>query len=239
MYGVEVKHDCFDAETNVKVSTKGYLTYKTVQPEQKLLESYNDLVADKYALQSNRYRRFSQYKARFLISQWVLEKLPHRPFVQSSRYNSHSGGVLREFAPIKYDFSRQIDEALKLLSLDAKQEFQLDIHQYRICADSNNKGDPVPEGPHQDGHEIVGIIVFRRHLIKGAENSLYRLDGTKFLSLTLSENEAILLDDGVMKHDATKIEATTDQSGFRDYLVFNINRWQNRRYGEEFEKQSV
>jgi hypothetical protein len=90
--------------------------------------------------------------------------------------------------------------------------------------------------PHRDGQECVAILVFRRHLISGAELRLIDAKTQQIFARTVvGENRGIVLDDHKMMHDASPVTATSSDKGFRDYVVININPWENRRYGEEFE----
>ena len=132
-------------------------------------------------------------------------------------------------------------ECFDRLQIDPNQAYQLDVHQYRVEATKHSEGNPAPEGPHQDGHEIVGIIVLRRHNVEGAKNTLFDLKGHKFKELTLQNNECLFIEDGKMLHDATPITVQNfeEGDGYRDYVVININRWDNRRYGIQFEKNTL
>ncbi len=229
-------------ETEIPIAimpSEGWLKFKLSPPDKTLLDSFNNLVADQYAPHCQRYRRFSQYKITSVDENWSLEKLPHRPFIQSAKFNSHSGGILRHFEPLEIDVSKPVAEIMDRLNADKFQEFHLDVNQYRVYANENAQGISVPEGMHQDGHALVGILVYRRHLIEGSELTLHRLeDREMFLKTIVEENEAIVIEDEKMYHNATNVSATTKETGFRDYIVVNINRWEDRRYGPEFEREA-
>jgi len=223
------------------VEPYGWVTFDITPPSVECLQSFNQLSPDRYAENCNRSRLFSQFKAVCQNGGWFLEKLEHRPFVQSKEHNPHSGGISREFDPVEHDFSDLVLKCFEKLKIDSDQQYQLDLHQYRVEAKQALKGDPVPEGPHQDGHELVGIIVLKRQNVVGAENSLFHLGGEKFKELTLQENQCLFLEDGKMLHDATPIAVENLEEGdaYRDYVVININRWDNRRYGEDFERRAL
>jgi len=106
------------------ISSKGWLNYQSdIALSQHCQDSFYDLAEDNYAIGSNRSRRFSQYQARFLIKDWYFEALPHRPFVQSNKHNPLSGGLLREFEPIEYDFSAYLNEAMHHLNIDKNRKY--------------------------------------------------------------------------------------------------------------------
>lgn len=171
---------------------------------------------------------------------WALEKLPHRPFIQSVKFNSHSGGILRHFQPLECDVTQHVADIMEQIKADKDREFHLDVNQYRVYATQIMQGVSVPEGMHQDGHEIVGIMVYRRQSINGAELSLHRLDTREiFIKTIIQENEAIVIEDEKMLHDATNVTASSTEIGVRDYIVVNINSWENRRYGPEFERDAL
>ncbi len=221
------------------LSNNNWLLLNVSIPSDEVLESYDDLVIDQYAPNSQRYRRFSQYKASYSNKNWEFEKLPHRPFIQSPKYNSVAGGIKRKFEPLEADFSASIREVMVKMSPDINEQYQLDVHQYRVYASKENEGCSVPEGPHQDGHEIVGITVFRRYMITGGETILYTKDHEEITRKALDHGDTILLQDDKVFHDATSIVGTSEEAGFRDYLVLNINLWENRRYGSSFEKEAL
>ena len=236
-------------QANLKETTKensatimpsqGWLKFNISTPDRELLDRFNDLAQDEYAPHCQRYRRFSQYKATATDGVWNFEKLPHRPFIQSAKFNSHSGGVLRNFEPLECDIQKPISEILDAVQANYDQAFQLDVHQYRVYASPNAQGISVPEGMHQDGHELVAIMVYKRHLISGSEFTLHKLDTKEtFLKTIVGENEAVVIEDEKMYHNASNVTPTSTEVGYRDYIVVNINRWENRRYGPDFEREA-
>jgi len=222
------------------IPKKGWKEFRILPPQDSFLSTFGDLVFDQYAPHCQRYRRFSQFKARFSDGFWTFDLLPHRPFIQSAEYNKFSGGILREFEPLKCDAEPYLDEVLSLLQTDSSREYHLDVHQYRVYATGEAKGISVPEGPHRDGQQCVVILVFRRHRITGAEMTLHDpLTLEPFHRTVIGENAGVALDDEKMLHDASDIIAVGAERGHRDYVVLNINEWGKRRYGEAFERRAI
>ena len=85
------------------------------------------------------------------------------------------------------------------------------------------------------------VIVFRRSNISGGITQLMPTGGGKpFFETILNPNQAVVYDDGKMWHNATDIlPINEDVGGFRDIWIVAINRWENRRYGPEFELRAA
>ncbi len=202
-----------------------------------LLASFDDLPLDEYCGGPQRFHRFSQYQLRFYDGNWHTELLPHRPLLQSDVYNSKSGNVMREIAPVVADAAPWIDATLQSCGLDTKRDWHLDINQYRVITTPEIEGISVPEGVHQDGHHYVMILVFRRHEITGSVLRLLPVGGgAPFFEKVIEAGQAIVLDDRQMLHDASPIEPIGEY-GYRDYFGTALNPWEERRYGEEFESK--
>jgi hypothetical protein len=206
---------------------------------QEVLDSFSDLVFDPY-MGKNRYRRFSQYKMQYSDGRWHLHLLPHRPYVTFKQYNRVAGGIKRYYEPLKVDFSSCILAGVNAIPLDTNDEWQINVHQYRVVVRPGIAGVVVPEGPHRDGHEYVMIAVFRRHQITGAEMSLLPLggEGEPFFKTIVQEGRAALLDDRRMFHDVTEIEPIKDE-GHRDIIVVAFSRWKEKWYGDDFDDKAL
>jgi len=220
---------------------KGFTKIRIDNVGQDLLDSFDHLILDQYVPDARRYRRFSQFRVYWEGGEWMLEKLPHRPLVQPKSLNYSTGGVRREFESMTADPSAVMNQILTEVKLDTNIDWHLDINQYRVYGSRLSPGVSVPEGRHRDGHKFVKIVVFRRHNIEGCELSLYRtLSKTEspFYQGVVEENEAIILDDELMFHDATPVNGigTEDDPGHRDYFSTALNPWSERHYGPEFEK---
>jgi hypothetical protein len=222
----------------VKLEDQGYAIVNLPPASERLLASFDDLPLDVYCGGTHRFHRFSQYRVRFDGDSWQLELLPHRPLIQSSAYNQLSGDMYRHFEPLQVDPSAYFDAVFKARRLDTTRDWHLDINQYRVQVEPGREIKTVPEGAHQDGHRYIIIMIFRRHRIRGAETLLLPLDGgPPLLRRTIEEDQAIVIADERMLHDATDIEATgaAGETGYRDFFGSALNSWEDRRYGPEFE----
>ncbi len=225
----------------MKLNDQGFRIVEMPPADPALLASFDNLPLDEYCGGKQRFHRFSQYKMTYIGDRWRFEVLPHRPLVQPKAYNVHSGGRFRHIDAIEVDPSVYLDAVVKGGQLDTRRAWHLDVNQYRVIANPEIEGVCVPEGAHQDGHSYVMIMVFRRRRITGAELALLPLDSKRpFFRTTIQENQAIILDDTRMRHDATNIEpAEASGSGYRDYFGTSLNPWEDRRYGPEFERRAL
>jgi hypothetical protein len=201
-------------------------------------EEFASLPVDRYCDGPFRRRRFSQYRLHHSGSAgWRPELLPHRPFCQPTRYNGVTGGLLREFEPLRIDPAPLLVAGAAEIPLDEDLEWQADVHQWRVVAGDGSRGVSVPEGPHQDGHTYSVIAVVDRHGISGGETQLMPMTSDEpFLRLTLEPGQAVVLDDRRMRHYATDITAPPGGSGHRDLFLIAYNPWAERRYGESYER---
>ncbi len=223
----------------MRLSQDGFRIVDIPPANQILLDSFENLPLDEFCGGKQRFHRFSQYKVSFSDDRWQLEPLPHRPLVQGTQYNNRSGGLKRDIPPVQVDCSKWVDAAFKSLELDTGRSWHFDINQYRVISTPDIKGISVPEGAHQDGHHYVLIFVFRRHAITGSVLSLLPLNGEPpLLQQVIEENQVIALDDTRMKHDASPIQPISEY-GYRDYFGTALNPWEERRYGEAFESQTL
>lgn len=221
------------------LNEQGYKIVPLPLPTPEVLASFDNLPVDKYNVGTQRRHRFSQYRVSFKDGAWWMQKLPHRPLLQSDTYNNKSGNIRRFIEPVEADFSPWVDSVFKAGGLDTSKDWHFDINQYRVVSTPGTKGISVPEGAHQDGHSFVLIFVFRREQINGAKLQLLPLDGKPaFFDQVIKAEEAIILNDRVMKHDATPIEAKGEH-GYRDFLGTALNPWEERRYGESFESEAL
>lgn len=227
------------------LNEKGYTLVTLPPAEPELLETFGDLAFDPYCGGKQRYRRFDQYRIRFEEGRWKLTLLPHRPFIQSKKYNKFAGGMLREFEPLKIDPSVYVDACAKAIPLPTDLEWQINVHQCRVIARPDVPGVSVPEGPHQDGHEYTAILVFKRHGIGGAVTSLSPVgDPEPFFTTVIPENHALVFNDEEMFHYTTDLEPLNG-AGHRDLWMVVFDRWEdarseeNWRYGEHYERTAL
>lgn len=219
-------------------------TYQVIDipvPAREVLEEFDSLPFDEFTGGRQRYRRFSQFRMRYdqAAGRWHFETLLHRPFVQPRSVNSLVGGVRRPFEPLRIDPSPQINAGALALGLDQAHDWQANVHQCRVVTDATIQGVSVPEGPHRDGHDYGMLAVFARENITGGENQLMPTGGgDPFFTVTLQPMQALVYEDPAMWHTATDIVAAGG-GGHRDLWIVAFNRWDRRKYGEEFEKQAL
>ncbi|MGW0801429.1 2OG-Fe dioxygenase family protein [Nonomuraea sp. NPDC002799] len=207
-----------------------------------ILAEFGTLPLDPYTGGRQRSRRFSQYRIRFnaQAGSWGLGLLPHRPFLQPPTVNTLVGGLPRELEPLRIDPSPQIDAAAGHIGLDEGHDWHINVHQCRVKVGAGVAGVSVPEGPHRDGHDYAMLAVFARHNISGGENQLMPLGGGEpFFRVTLQPNQALAFDDTAMWHTATDLDSLDGGLGHRDLWIVVFNRWDRRKYGEEFEARAV
>ena len=182
---------------------------------------FENLPVDPYLAGSYRFRRFSHVR----VLGHRLVKLPHTFFYQSKDYNPLLGNVKREYPELE-------DE---LLECDAFKEMiltffdfcrlcsnstEIGVHQIRIIADPQQVGNPAPEGIHQDGVDLVGIVCIQRDQIEGGETHLYQTkEGGPIFTKILNPGEMLAIDDREFFNYTTPINAISIENGVRDVFV--------------------
>jgi len=220
------------------LNDRGFAIIDLPTPSDDLLKSYGDLRFDEY-MGDNRYRRFAQYRMYRSGDTWEFERLPLRPYVTFSKYNPVAGGIRRHYEPIEADFSPQMRAGAEGVPLATDQDWQVNVHQFRIVVNKEVQGVVVPEGPHSDGRDFVLIAVLGRHQVTGAEMTLMPHGGGEpFFRTTLQVGQGALLADREMFHDVTEIEPTSAE-GYRDTLIATWVPWSDKWYGDEFEERAI
>jgi hypothetical protein len=220
----------------------GYAVIDLPAPSQQVIDEFEHLPFDPFTGGQQRYRRFSQFRMWFdeAAASWRLERLPHRPFLQPKVVNGLIGGIQRPFEPLRFDPTPQIAAGARALNLDRGSDWQLNVHQCRVMTNPDVRGISVPEGPHRDGHEYGMLAVFSRRNIAGGVNQLMPTGGGEpFFEVTLQPNQALVYEDGAMWHHATDIVALDETGGHRDLWIVAFNRWEDRKYGEAFERAAL
>ncbi|GAA3938670.1 2OG-Fe dioxygenase family protein [Litoribacillus peritrichatus] len=206
------------------------------------LDSFNHMPRDGHSLSRLRKIRLTQYFGFWDEIEWVFATLPQRKYVQSADYIklSEAGGVPRHREQLTVDPSSLVSTVLESLPVDRERMYQINVNQIRVIANSEFKGITVPEGPHRDGHEYSIIAIAKRHNVTGGETQVIDPNTNEVLyKTTLSENQAILIDDERFIHYATPIEADKGDIGYRDIWVIEISPWENRAYGPAHERKAL
>jgi len=186
-------------------------------------ESFNRLPKTEHRDGQYRLRRYSRIKL-CDTDHFKYMKLESKPFNQSGVYNKFQGDVPREFEDIE-------DEVIEsggmlemcdtfLESSGLVDDHEIEIHQIRIVA--RNESAPVsPEGVHQDGFRFIAMIGVDRHNITGGNLLVSKTcEGKPIVDFPLEGGEMVMLDDGVMWHNATQIKPiSSDTQGWMDAFI--------------------
>lgn len=150
-------------------------------------------------------------------------------FTQSSDYNSYQGDVTRQFDPIEDSvlsnkaFRKFYSAFRKAGDLDFFEN--VDVHQMRIYTESKTV-EVSPEGTHQDGFDVVGILGVHRHNIDGGDALVFmEQKGPPIFSSRLDSGEYIIFDDRKLWHSAKSI-TTVDKTtpGYMDAFILTASR---------------
>ena len=187
-------------------------------------EYFENMPYDPYVKGNFRKRRFSSIKKDHFGK---YEILPHKTFTQSSNVNDLLGDVIREYEEINDDlinsenFLKIVEGFAKLSGINPYIQ-EIGIHQMRILCSEYIKGEPAPEGRHQDGFDVIGIFCARRVKVAGGISELFlgKNDEDAILEKMLEENELLVVNDREVFHNATKLTPVDMELGYRDVFVF-------------------
>jgi hypothetical protein len=187
---------------------------------------WNDLPPDNYLRDGGRYRR--RRHSCFVVTDGMVQQVPHRAHWQPLEYNALHGGLERHFEPMATDLVGQSAWAQLLAwlgricsGLKGAQPWFAEAHQFRIDT-TDGIGRPTPEGAHRDGVDMVAVFMVARSGIKGGETRVFDADGPNGQRFTLSEPwSVLLLDDSRVIHESTPIQPL-EPNGHRDTLVITL-----------------
>lgn len=195
-------------------------------------DSWNDLALDTYMADHGRYRR--RRHAVFEATADGIHRLPHQAHFQTLDYNSLNGGVERWFEPIKAEQAN--GQSLQTILLFCRdlfsnlaaevQQWQVEVHQFRIEASVEAPGLPTPEGMHRDGVDYVLVLLIKRRNIASGTTMIGSLDGSLSSSFTLiNPFDAALVDDARAYHGVTAVEPiNANLPAYRDVLVVTFRK---------------
>ena len=189
--------------------------------------SWNTLELDRYMADGGRYRR-RRHAVYAAGAGGAIVRAPHQPHYQSRDYNSLNGGIARWFEPVDETIgsgatmrailmcSRGLFEALA-----GARDWHVEVHQFRIEARADERGQPTPEGVHRDGVDYVLVLLVDRQNIVSGTTTVHRLNGDELGAFTLAAPlDAALLDDARVAHGVTAIEPLdAGRPAWRDVLV--------------------
>ena len=185
---------------------------------------FENMPYDPYVKGNFRKRRFSSIKKDHYGQ---FEILPHKTFTQSSDVNDLLGDVVREYDELdegligSTDFQEIVEGFVRLSGINPYIK-EIGIHQMRILCSEYIKGEPAPEGRHQDGFDVIGIFCARRIKVDGGISELFldKEDEEPILEKMLEENELLVVNDREVFHNATKLTPVDMELGYRDVFVF-------------------
>jgi aspartate/methionine/tyrosine aminotransferase len=199
------------------------------QEWQRLREDWEHLEADRYLKNGATFRR--RRYGRFYWSPVSDRLIPLRQeaYFQPKDENSYAGGVVREFAPllpetVQNEFLTSLVRCT-FASLPIAQEkqgktWEVRVHQIRILASARERGEPSPEGIHQDGTDFLTLHLVQRSNVIGAESTIYDLNRRPIFQATLQEPlDSFILEDPRIMHGVTPVDpADANALGVRDLL---------------------
>jgi hypothetical protein len=185
---------------------------------------FEEMPYDPYVEGDFRKRRYSTIR---YDHYGKYEFLPHKKFIQSSDVNDLLGDVEREYEELEEDlvfsddFKEVVDTFVKLSGINPYIT-QIGVHQIRIMCSDDIKGEPAPEGRHQDGFDYIGIFCAERHNVDGGVSEIFanKDDEEPIIEKVLAEHELLIVNDREVFHNATGIQPNSDKPGYRDVFVF-------------------
>jgi hypothetical protein len=194
--------------------------------------SWSDLALDHYMADGGRYRR-RRHAVYAAAAGGAIVRAPHQPHYQSRDYNALNGGVARWFEPILPAIGSGATMAAILACsralferLAGPDHWHVEVHQFRIEARPDERGQPTPEGVHRDGVDYVLVLLIDRRNIASGTTTVHALDGRELGAFTLTTAlDAALLDDARVAHGVTPIEPLDPAApAYRDVLVVTWRR---------------
>ncbi|MDJ0797862.1 MAG: 2OG-Fe dioxygenase family protein [Calothrix sp. MO_167.B12] len=229
-----LKTQRFDCITDYALETINSINLDKIQ------SYFDNLPVDPYLEENYRYRRLSHFKInsdrskggfpwehpnKAVPEEYDLIKLPHSPFFQSKEYNPLLGNVTREYAELDEqlillpDFQKIIWEFFNFCRL-CSNETEIGVHQIRTTTSRENIGNPVPEGIHQDGVDLVGIFCVSRDNISDGVTYLYKsINDTPMFTKILHPGEFLIFNDRQFFHFTSPIQVIGSGCGTRDVFV--------------------
>lgn len=197
--------------------------------------SWDDLGTDLFMADGGRYRR-RRYAAVAATADGIVRK-PHQPHYQSRDYNPLNGGIERWFEPITDTVAahpaliailRTCHVLFNSLSVvtGPPQPWHVEVHQFRIEAQPDQKGHPTPEGMHRDGVNWVLVLLVARNNIAQGTTTIYDVAKRPVGSFTLATPfDSVFVNDHRVYHGVTPVEPA-DRSilATRDVLVVTFRQ---------------
>lgn len=200
--------------------------------------SWPDLVVDQYMADGGTYRtrRYATLSAESASHFYRIE--PHQPHYQSLNYNTLNGGIARHYEPIESKIlngkvmSSLLTLGLNIFSkLSPYSKWHIEIHQFRIDAQSQQAAKPTPEGAHRDGvNYVMMVMVDRMNVINGATN-IYDAEQRHITEFILNQplDLAIVNDERIFHGVTPIVQLDTNKPATRDVLVITFRKKSTRQ----------
>lgn len=191
---------------------------------------FDQLVPDQHISGNYRLRRYSRFNGQ-------LKKLQHKSFFQSKTINYLNGGVNREFEALENallqlpQFEQLIQTVGHFFGYNPKKT-TIGVHQIRVLCSSDETGQPVPEGIHQDGFDLIAMCCVAKHNVSGAESQIFTdPEAPPVYRCTMEPGDIIYCNDRNLYHYASPVEpANKGLIGYRDMFVITVSldgqQWQ-------------
>ncbi len=193
--------------------------------------SWDDLGTDTYMADGGRYRK--RRHAVFAAGAGGIVRQKAQPHYQSRDYNTLNGGIERWFEPVTEPVGSgaTLNTVLEFCqslfgAVSGVQAWHIELHQFRIEAQTGESGRPTPEGMHRDGVDYVLVLLVNRTNIVSGVTSVHDLAGKELGEFTLTQPlDAALVDDARVMHGVTPVEPLDPtKPGYRDVLVVTFRR---------------
>lgn len=191
---------------------------------------WEDLKPDPYAAEygTRRMRRYGRF---LLARDGARHLMPHEAFRQPTNTNRLFPDGGREFDPLTDAFVADpvLDALLSLLSeiaaeIEGAARWSVHVHPFRVVGSADSRGDPTPEGRHQDGVTLVSSLLVARRNAAGGQSSVFDSDDREILTTTMSDPGTLLVgDDRKTWHSVSPIRPVdVDAPAVRDVLVVTL-----------------
>lgn len=186
-----------------------------------------------------RYRRYAVFQAQ---EEGGLTQLDEQRHYQSVVYNTLNGGLYREYpcfedSTLDNPVFRELLEYTRDSVQKARRDmasWRFETHQFRILANGEETGKPVPEGIHQDGVDYVFIFMVDRANVRGGVSRVYKPDGHLMAELKLRQPmDFMVVNDHTVFHYVTPVyPRKPDRPAHRDVLVITVRGLEKRAVHE-------
>ena len=187
---------------------------------------FNTLPLDPYLKGNDRFRERRFSRVNFADNQ--VTRLPHKLFKQSSKLNEYLGDVEREYEELDEtlinhpSFAQVLSKFCQLSGVNGR-ETELGIHQIRTLCSPQFSGEPAPEGPHQDGFDIIAIVCIKRENIQdGVTQLMHEKNSDPIFSRTLQPGDLVMVNDRKLFHYTTPTTPAGERRGQRDVFVITV-----------------